>query len=102
MLANAILMRDLNIILAKSYLNIISIRSKDPIHTEQILNTLDQINYLEDQRRKAIKLLNQKETELKSRSKQIKEKNKELSDLKIKLQELQKENDILTKINKGL
>jgi len=48
-------MIDLNVMLARSYLNIISIRSKDLKHSEHIDNTIDILNGLETWRQQAIK-----------------------------------------------
>lgn len=85
-------MRDLNIMLAKSYLNLISVRSKDDKHTEQILNALDQIIFLEEWRSKAIKMINEKEKKLIKQGSEVINYKNELSSLLNKLEGLERQN----------
>ena len=51
-------MRELKIIQARSYLNMMAARTNREEHTEQLDNCYNQIVYLERWRRKAIKLIN--------------------------------------------
>lgn len=85
--------REINIISAKSYLNIISVRSKDKKHTEHITNALDQIIFLEDWRNKAIKLINSKEKILIDRAKKIEQLNSENLRIENELQKCKEELD---------
>ena len=50
-------MKDLQIIQARSYLNMMSIRTKDKKHEEHLKNALEQIEFLEIWRGKAIKMI---------------------------------------------
>ena len=50
-------MRELKIIQSKSYLNMMAARTNREEHQEQLDNAYNQIEYLEDWRRKAIKII---------------------------------------------
>ena len=85
-------MRELNIMLARSYLNLISVRSKDEKHTEQIINALDQLIYLEEWRSKAIKMINEKEQKLIKQGSEVINYKSELSSLLNELDGLERQN----------
>ena len=85
-------MRELNIMLARSYLNLISVRSKDEKHTEQIINALDQLIYLEEWRSQAIKMINEKEQRLIKQGSEVINYKSELSSLLNELDGLERQN----------
>ena len=76
-------MKDLQIIQARSYLNMMSIRTKDKKHEEHLKNALDQIDFLEIWRGKAIKMI------------------KELQQSNVKMQSKVSESDSKLTLNKN-
>ena len=97
-------MIDLNVMLARSYLNIISSRSKDLKHSEHIDNTIDILNGLETWRQQAIKRIledNKKITiltaELQTAKLEISKVNSEADSLERENMELRKQMETLLK-----
>jgi len=97
-------MIDLNVMLARSYLNIISSRSKDLKHSEHIDNTIDILNGLETWRQQAIKRIledNKKitilTTELQTAKLEISKVNSEADSLERENMELRKQMETLLK-----
>ena len=94
--------RDLNIILARSYINLMSARAKTELQTEHLDNVYSQLDYLENWRKQAIKMINEKEQELIKRSVTIKNLSSEVSLLKNDLDGLEMGLSALEEENRNL
>ena len=94
--------RDLNIIKARSFVNIMSVRAKEQPYIDNLDNVYDQLIYLENWRAKAIKMLNEKEQELRRRSVTIQNLSSEVSILKNDLDGLEMGISALEEENRNL
>lgn len=88
-------MIELNVMLARSYLTIISSRSKDLKHSEHIDNTIDILNGLEVWRMSAVKRIN-------ADYKKITNLTTELQNVKLELSKTNSEADSLERENMEL
>ena len=94
--------RDLNIITARSYINLMSARAKTELQVEHLDNVYNQLEYLEQWRRTAIKMLNEKEIELRKRAETIQNLSSEVSTLKTELSGLNMALISLEEVNNNL
>lgn len=74
--------RDLNIMTARGYINLMSARAKTELQIEHLDNVYEQLDFLEAWREKAIELLKEKENELHKRAVTIQNLSSEVNVLK--------------------